>query len=151
MANARIYIKVTEPSVWEKLMDIEFDEGLGIYSSAEDLFEQPYNENSTEFMLNDEWSPELYSLEDFVSEIKEAAGDECVVVSDYTDMDSDPFNYCIAAIEKIYTKNVNGEMHYKVNVNEVESWLKKARIKRSEEMLKYLAKFDGGNFDFARK
>ena len=151
MANARIYIKVTEPSVWEKLMDIEFDEGLGIYSSAEDLFEQPYNENSTEFMLDDEWSPELYSLEDFVREIKDAAGDECVVVSDYTDMDSDPFNYCIAAIEKIYTKNVNGEMHYKVNVNEVESWLKKARIKRSEEMLKYLAKFDGDNFDFARK
>ena len=151
MVCTRIYIKVTEPSVWQKLMNIEIDEGLGIYMTAVEFFGEPFDSNSTELLLDGDWSADSDSLEEFVRAIKEAAGDNCVVISDFTDIEEDPFNCCFAAVDRTYNEYIDGEMHFEVNVNNVKNWLEMAGIELTEEMLKYLAKFDGDNFEFARK
>ena len=150
LISARLYVKVTEPSVWEKLMSVEMDDDLFIGESPEEFFGEPMNNNSTQLLIDSEWSPDPDSFTWFISSIKEAAGEDCVVIGDLTDLNVGPFNYCVAEIDINYTKEIRGEMHYKVSINDVEKWLKKARIQRTVEVLKYLAKFDGENFEFAR-
>lgn len=92
----------------------------------------------------------LRALFSFVWDIHDAAGDDCAVFSDFTDINVGPFNICFAYIDTFYSREINNDMHFNVEINNVETWLRKARIRRNKDVLEYLSKFDGENFDFAK-
>ena len=82
--SARVYIKVTEPSVWQNLMAVEIKPEYGIMASPDKFFGKPLINNSTELIADDGWLIDCDSLIRFVSTIKKTAGDKCVVIADTT-------------------------------------------------------------------
>ena len=146
---ARLYVKVTEPSVWKKLFKLNL-ERYGLLCSAEELFGEALATNSTELLLNDECSASFNEIYSLVNNIRNKAGSKCVVFADWTDINVDCFTHYFAYINEFYDREVDGDV-FPAQINDVEKWLKKARIRRTESVLKYLSKFDGENFAFAKK
>lgn len=147
---ARLYIKVTDPSVWEKLFKLKLDKKFWLHS-AKEIFGESLEKNSTEFILDGDFWMSSSALFSFVCDVHRVAGDDCAVFADFTDINVDPFNTCFAYTDTFYSREINNDMHFNVEINNVETWLRKARIRRTKDVLEYLSKFDGENFDFAKK
>ena len=150
--SARMYIKVKDVKDWDKLYNIDVEGSFAI--SAKDLFS---NNDSDEFLIDGEWSPYLSEFRSLIANIQRALGNDGFVIADLTDMDVDPFDIVITSLLDSYgtctEHEINDtEMHYDVEIDDVETMFKKARIRVTKvENLQYLAQFAGSNFDFARK
>lgn len=82
--ESRIAIKVSSPKVWEKFKE-EDDASLELYSLSN---------TNTQFYESDccYLEDELYGI---VEAISKTLGDEGIIISDTTNINVDPYNYCV--------------------------------------------------------
>lgn len=147
--NSRLYIRVKNNSVWSNLFDMDL-EPYSLYVSASELF----NTNDIEFILDDpDWSIYEEDLEDFVREIADRLGTDCIVIADTTDTLSEPFDYMvcyfgdevIAQYAEEEEDSRNSNMFYETEIYEIEKWLSTAveyGLEISDSDKEYLSDFD---------
>lgn len=145
--SSRLYIRVKKNSVWSALDDLDL-EPYSLYASASDVFDT----NDIEFTLEGEWSVYEDDLEDFVRELAERMGTDCVIIADTTDTNAKPFDYIVCyfgdEVIGMYAEEDGSretEMFYDTDIYDVEGWLKKAMecgLELSDSDLDYLSDFD---------
>ncbi len=147
---SRIHIRVKDPSVWKKLYDVDI-EPYGFCVPAEEVF----NINSTDFVIDSEWSTTTEELEDFVAEISDAIEEDGVVIADNTCLSVDPYTFVVTyfgdCVDSIfYTIPPEGfsdehkmwELFEKANINDIESYIKYGKgLDLIDEDKDYIRKF----------
>ena len=93
---SRINIRVSSPKIWEKFIDED--------DACFDLAELA-NTNETSFVIDSEWSANDRELYGIVDALADTLGADGIIIADLTDINVDPFDYCIYYLgEEVKTK-----------------------------------------------
>lgn len=140
----RIYIKVKEPSDWEKLKDLPVQEEWYLYAdTSKDIWGRL---TGTEWFIDGEWAPEFgyYGLEGMVSDIAKAIGyDRCLIIADLTDINVDGGYEVYYSLGDEWGSNSRslGYAYDPPAITDVQEWLKWAKIKITTDIVEHLYRF----------
>ena len=142
--NGRLYIKVKDNEIWDKLSDLNISK-YGIKGSIKDSVFI----NSNELLLDD-WSIKEYDLLEFVGKIVSCIGKEGIVIADCTNLSIDANDYLIYYFGKAIntlslTADDDGkvaELFHKTNINEVEQVLSFVNCKILTAEAEFLKEFN---------
>ena len=117
--TSRLHIKVSSPKVWSKFKD-EDDSGFDLAKLAET--------DSASFVIDSEWSVMEDELTGIVQALSETLGEEGIIIADTTNINVDPYNYCILYLgahvrTKEFAWGKKASMHFETNINDIPAWL----------------------------
>ena len=128
---SRLHIKVSSPQIWKKFED-EDDASFDLAKLAET--------NHTSFVIDD-WSSREERLTKIVKVLSETLGPDGIIIADTTNINIDPYNYCIfylgGKVRKhefsIYSKEEKCEMHFETSISDISGWLSYGEFRVSKE------------------
>ena len=145
---SRLHIKVSSPKIWKKFEDVD-DASFDLAELAET--------NRTSFIIDD-WSSMEDELTGIVEALAETLGPDGIIISDTTNINVDPYNYCIFYLGdsvrtdefSIFGDEEKGEMHFETNISDIPGWLSYGEFYISKEEKEQLFRcgiaFAGGHF-----
>ena len=144
--NSRVHIKVRDNESWSKLFDMDL-EPYNLYIPADDVFDVRGND----FVLDSDWSVYEEDLAEFVREVVDILGTDCIIIADTTDTTKESFEYisCYFGDEVVSMYlEANGdkinEIFYDTDIYEVADWVNNAMeygLEVSSAEKDYLADF----------
>lgn len=144
--QANVYIEVKDHEDWEKLYDMEIDEGFGIsdVKTGRDLFGDI---EGTTWSIDDEWSPDYSSLSSFLWKLCDLVGrDRIIYYAEIWFYSSDEFN-----VEYYFGGMIDSKSTERCAFGNLEVFLKYARIKLQPREIKHICSFKNEEYDFLRK
>lgn len=138
--SSRMYINVLDEKQWNNLKHINFEEyGLSI-DVEKDC-------KGTEFIIDSDWSISNSELEILVSKIKLCLK-YCIIIADTTDINVDPFNYCVYVIgDELNSKLVEGDMFFNTTITDYKEWFAKGDIAITKNNCEILDYFNGNQIE----
>ncbi len=129
---SRLHIKVFSPEVWKKFDD-EDDAGFGLAGLAES--------GETSFVIDSEWPVTEYELTGIVEALAETLGADGIIISDATNINVDPYNYCVFHLGDgvrteefdICSQRKKCEMNSKTSITDISGWLNYGNFSVSEK------------------
>lgn len=127
--TSRIHIKVSSPKIWQKFVD-EDDASFKLAKLA--------NTEKTSFIIDGDWSVVEKELTGIVKALSETIGEDGIIIADTTDINVDPYNYCILYLGTcVHTVSIVSddkcEMAFKTDIRKIPQWLSYGGFSISEK------------------
>lgn len=144
--SSRLHIIVRDESKWSLLEEMNLSP-YSLYAKAKEIFDS----DDTECIIEDGWSVYENDLEDFVRELANKLGTDCVIIADTSDCSVEPNEFVACYFgEEVITKYMGedgdkySDMFFNTDIYETEDWIKQAieyGLDISNSEIEYLGEF----------